>query len=133
MAESLNAALAFVAACLIACAPALAQGTLADPTRPPTVSPAAPGAAGGAAPAEAPSPRLQSVLLSPTRKLAMIDGRSLSIGEKVSDATLVHIAETHVVLKRPEGTSRLELTPGIARQPVKLPAKRDDKKKGTRP
>src|SRR5205823_5413429 len=57
---------------------ALAQ-PLNDPTRPPSATSPESG--------EPVPSRLQSVLLSPTRKIAVIDGRAVRLGERVGDAT----------------------------------------------
>jgi len=92
-------------------APAAAQQGLADPTRPPN---AASFAAVEAAPAA--GPQLQSVLLSPGRKLAVIDGVTVALGGKVGDATLVRIGETEAVLKGGDGMTILKLYPGIEKK-----------------
>ncbi len=90
---------------------ARAQGGLVDPTRPPSASPVA-------ADTEAGAPLLQSVLLSPTRKLAVIGGETVPLGGKYRDATLVRITETEVVLKTGEQTETLRLFPSIEKKPV---------------
>jgi len=90
------------------------QAPLADPTRPPMVAPgardaAAPGAGAGA-------PRLQSILISPQRRLAVIDGRTVALGGRVEQATLVQIAETYVMLRQGTELKTLELYPGVVRK-----------------
>jgi MSHA biogenesis protein MshK len=92
---------------------ALAQ-PLADPTRPPNVSPMEP--ALGASPES--TTRLQSVLISPTRKLAVIDGQTVRLGGRVGDATLVDISETQVVLQRHGESQTLKLHPAAEKKPV---------------
>lgn len=89
---------------------ASAQG-LTDPTRPPSAGP-------GAAEAEpqAGGPRLQSILLSSERKIAVIDGRSLRVGDRVGDATLVQISEGGVLLRRGNELHTLALVPGVAKK-----------------
>jgi MSHA biogenesis protein MshK len=111
MAERLTPALLGLA--LSAALPALAQtATLSDPTRPPNASMA--GAAGAASdPATPAGPRLQSVLISPDRKLAIIDGETVALGGSVGGATLVQITETGVTLRRGAEVTRLELYPGV--------------------
>ena len=116
MAQRLNMRLLLLAA-LGACPAAYAQGALVDPTRPPTVMPAE--AAGDAA---APAGRLQSILISGARKLAVIDGVTVPLGGKVDGATLVAIDETGVRLKRGEAIETLKLYPGIERQPIEAAA-----------
>jgi MSHA biogenesis protein MshK len=71
-------------------------GTLMDPTRPPSVDTEALGA-----PAAQPGPRLQSVLISPSRRVAVIDGSAVGVGGKVGDATVASISEGAVVLNFP--------------------------------
>lgn len=95
---------------LLAANAACAQA-LVDPTRPPTevTSP-------GAAPASS-GPRLHSVIISPARRLAVIDGDTVSVGGKIGDATVVQISETEVVLKRGDETERLTMFTGIEKRP----------------
>jgi MSHA biogenesis protein MshK len=85
---------------------------LADPTRPPNV------VQGAAAAEEAPANQLQSVLLSPTRKLAVINGETVPLGGKYRDATLVRITATEVVLKSGTQTETLKLFPGVEKKPM---------------
>jgi len=70
-------------------------------------------ASGGADDGAPAGPRLQSVLISPDRKLAIIDGETVALGGTVGDATLVQITETGVTLKRGAQVTRLELYPGV--------------------
>lgn len=84
--------------------------TLADPTRPPTslgTSPE-PHAATNAA-----GPELQSVLISPTRRVAIINGQSIKLGEKFGEATLVKIGESEVVLRNGQDVQVLKLFPNV--------------------
>ena len=107
---------------LLAFGASLAQAqALSDPTRPPQVTPGVARESG--APAAAPATRLQSILISPARKLAVIDGRTVTVGARVDDATVVQIAETHVTLRQGGELKTLELYPGIERKPVKTEKK----------
>lgn len=117
MAQRLKALMLLAALPLVAWPAAHAQPALSDPTRPPNLLA---GAARDGQTAEAPAQRLQSVLISPHRRLAVIDGRSVPLGGKVDGATLVQIAETHVTLKRGDELKKLELYPGVERRPVRL-------------
>lgn len=110
-----------VGACLVIHS-AQAQPALADPTRPPNVAPGGVRDA-GAQPAVAPQ-RLESILISPTRTFAVIDGRTVVVGSKVDEATVVQIAETRVTLRRGAELKTLELHPGTERKPVKSEKKR---------
>ncbi|MEO8407552.1 MAG: hypothetical protein ABI476_03895, partial [Oxalobacteraceae bacterium] len=62
--------------------------TLPDPTRPPDSIGIERGEAAAAAVA---GPVLQSVLISPGRKMAIISGRAVKLHEKFGDAYLIHI------------------------------------------
>jgi MSHA biogenesis protein MshK len=94
---------------LLAATAAAAQG-LSDPTRPPSAS------APSAARSEAPLSRLQSVLISPGRKLAVIDGQTVALGGRLGDATVVAIAPTQVVLQTGATYQTLKLFPGIEKE-----------------
>lgn len=119
MAQRLIAALCALGALLAgssASQAALAQ-PLGDPMRPPAMPGPSPSeAAGEAAPAAA---RLQSVLLSPGRRVAVIDGRVVKVGERVGDATLIAISASEVVLQRADGRETLKLNPGVEKKPVR--------------
>ena len=91
------------------------QPALTDPTRPPNAS-GAPGAEG-----EAPaglSGQLQSVLIAPGRRIAVINGQSVSVGSKFGDATVTRIVETEVTLKRGDDVEVLKLLPGTEKKEV---------------
>jgi MSHA biogenesis protein MshK len=94
---------------LFAASSAIAQG-LSDPTRPPSDPAPAQNAA-------QPASRLQSVLISPGRKLAVIDGRTVSVGERVGDAKVVAISPAQVVLQTGGAYQTLKLHPGIEKHP----------------
>ena len=89
---------------------AVAAQAIKDPTRPPSGL----GAAGEPAAAQAPTggPVLQSVMLSPTRRAAIISGQLVSRGEHYGDAVLAEVAEDHVVLRRGGGLQVLKMYPG---------------------
>jgi MSHA biogenesis protein MshK len=57
------------------------------------------------------------VLISPGRKLAVIDGRTVTLGERVGDATVVAIAPAQVILQRGGSYQTLKLHPGIEKKP----------------
>jgi MSHA biogenesis protein MshK len=54
---------------------------------------------------------LQSVLIAPQRRLAVINGKTLAVGERIGEATIVAIRPQDVVLKRPSGEFTLRLVP----------------------
>ncbi len=101
-----------IALCLLAATAAVAQG-LSDPTRPQS----APEERAAASPAEAPASRLQSVLISPARKLAVIDGQTVALGGRIGDATVISIAPTQVILQAGATYQTLKLLPGIEKKP----------------
>ncbi|TCV84774.1 hypothetical protein [Sulfurirhabdus autotrophica] len=87
----------------------------ADPTRPP----ASLGIVeSGAVASEAQGPVLQSVLISKGRKMAVISGQSVKLGEKFGDARLVRITESEVVLKSGKDVQTLKLLPEIEKRLV---------------
>jgi len=100
------------AAMLLVPMAALSQA-MTDPTRPPgayaTGDPDAGGEAGG-------GPVLQSVMISPTRKAAIISGEMVKLGEKFGDAVLVKVAENEVVLKTGDATQVLKMYPGVEKR-----------------
>jgi len=100
-----------------------AQGWAADPTQPPALwlaSAAASAAEGGTVG----GPRLQTVLQPRQggRPRAVIDGRLVSVGDRIGAARLVRLDEREAVLSGPGGESHLRLTPDVVKQPVAAPA-----------
>jgi MSHA biogenesis protein MshK len=91
--------------------PAGAQA-MSDPMRPQAIAPA------DDATAAASSSRLQSILISPARKLAVIDGRTVLLGGSVGEATLIAIRESEVVLKKGDERETLKLNPAVQIKPV---------------
>ncbi len=91
----------------------LAQAGMTDPTRPPNATEVAGG------PAVPAGPQLQSVLISPDRRLAVISGETVRQGAMIGDAKVVRIGETEVMLRRGEQTEVLKLTPGADKKFVK--------------
>ena len=89
----------------LAMAGALAQeGAMPDPTRPPAVlsAPLARPGSAGAAMVSA-QPQVQSILISMRaggRRVVVIDGKTLRLGERVGGAVVESIQPTEVVLRR---------------------------------
>ena len=114
MVEALNRAggvvttLGFMLAALLASASAGAEN-LVDPTRPP----AAPSGAVSVATAEL---VLQSVLISPGRMIAIINGQTVKLGDTFGDAKVVKISESEVVLRDGNNVQTLKLFPGIEKR-----------------
>jgi MSHA biogenesis protein MshK len=93
-------------AVLLACA--VQAAPFADPTQPPAARAAGEGS-------EAPAgPRIESILIAPDRRLAVINGQQVTIGSRVGSAAVVRITETEVVLRGAEGEQTLKLFPELA-------------------
>lgn len=88
---------------------------LSDPTRPPGTSAGAENNDGGAG-------QLQSVILSGGRKLAIIDGVTYKVGERVGDARVLSIDAEVVRLRDAQGIRVLRLSPAL--QTVNPPARK---------
>jgi len=101
---------------LAAAAGAAAQG-LADPTRPPG------GIAEAAETTAAGGPVLQSVMLSPSRKVAVISGEMVAVGGRYGSSRLVSLTETEAVLKNGGETTVLRLHPLVEKRATGTDAK----------
>lgn len=93
---------------IISSTTALAQGERHDPMRPPTQAEIAAWFGDGSQANERSPFRLQSILLAPERRIAIIDGQRLRVGERLDDAEVQSIEPGRVVLER-QG-ERIELT-----------------------
>jgi MSHA biogenesis protein MshK len=84
----------------------------ADPTRPPRAveSSAAAGTPGG--------PRLESVLIGPDRRVAVISGQQVTLGSKFGGGEVVRITESEVLIRRAEGDESLQLFPQDGKRPA---------------
>jgi len=102
----------------ILCFGSAAAEQLSDPTRPPFEL--VPGLAGGGAAKDAgetartPTQGLQSVIISPQREAAIINGIEVEVGAKYGDAVLIVVAETCVVLMGPQGRQVLHMFPSVS-------------------
>ena len=107
---------------------------LLDPTRPPAIIAmpviAASGVASGAA--EKPA-RLQSIIISKTRRAAIIDGETVELGDKHGDAKLIEVNEGSIVLLNAEGRQVMALFPDVKMTITKATAKNEDRKVKTKP
>jgi MSHA biogenesis protein MshK len=100
-----------LAAMLLVPAMAEAQAIVIDPTRPPVGYLATDGEA-----AEGGGAMLQSVLISPTQRTAIISGVVVKLGEKYGDAVLIRVAESEVVLRSGGANRVLKLYPGVTKR-----------------
>lgn len=96
----------------VACSAMAQRGALVDPTRPPMAA-SEPSAGEAAAPA---GPQLQSVLISPTRRVAVISGSTVVQGGKYGSATVVAISEGAVLLRYADRKETLHLIPGVVKR-----------------
>ena len=98
---------------MLAAMPVSFAQSFLDPTRPP----ASLGLAQeGANAAPATGPVLQSVLISPGRMVAIISGKTVSLGEKFGEARVVKITESEVLLRSGTDLQTLKLFPGIEKR-----------------
>ena len=103
-----RAAAAWALGAVLALMPAVASAQIAtDPTRPPA------GFAAGAPEGAAAGNQLQTVMISPTRQAAIINGVVVELGEKYGDAVLMRVAEDEVVLRRGDSRQVLKLHPAV--------------------
>lgn len=111
----MNAARQGVIALVLAMAPGwgtcLAQA-LSDPMRPPAF--AAPSASATGEPASEGGSVLQSTLLSNGRRIAMIDGKPMRVGDRIGAARIISIEPGAVTLREANKTRVLQLYPGVA-------------------
>jgi MSHA biogenesis protein MshK len=57
--------------------------------------------------------KLQSIIISPERRSAIINGQTVKVGDPVDDETLVEVNEGSVVLQGKQGRKMLTLFPGV--------------------
>jgi MSHA biogenesis protein MshK len=108
---------------------AAAADNLPDPTRPPAIAgPAHSGS--GAAPGAAAAPVLQSIMISPHRRMAIISGETVKLGEKFGDAQVVKITETEVVLRTGKELQTLKLYPALEKRPASFPIQANPRGQG---
>jgi hypothetical protein len=92
-----------------------AQGGLSDPTRPPDYQEA------GIGIGTTPQWVLKSILISPTRRSAILNGRVVKQGERLDqEMTVLDILPGSVVLKGAEGEFSVNLLPVSVKMPGKI-------------
>jgi len=119
MAAYLTAALAAIA--VLGAPRVLAQG-LSDPTRPPREILG--GSADAYEPAASSSP-VQVVIISKNRRQATINGRTVNLGERYGNATVVRITDEEIVLQRSEATETIKLYSSVQRNKRRPAAQAD--------
>ena len=115
-----------LALCLIACALGAAADTLPDPTRPPNFTAGDSLPEGGMV--------LQSVLISPARRIAIIGGQAVAVGDRIGEAQVVAINEQEVTIREGKDTRTLRMFTGIEKAQSAPGAKTGDTgaKKGSK-
>lgn len=93
----------FVLACGLAAG--VQAAPWADPTRPPGA------ALGDDSAAALEGPRLESVLIAPDRRIAIISGQQYRMGDKYGDGRVVRITEGEVAIRTGEALEVLKLLP----------------------
>jgi MSHA biogenesis protein MshK len=101
---------ALLAAALVAGGSA-AAAPFADPTRPPMLE-GEKGEAGAQG-----APRLESILIAPDRRVAVISGQQVTIGSRIAGGEVVGITESEVRIRKPGGEEALKLLTTQARRP----------------
>ena len=114
----MNAARQGVIAMALAMALAMVPGwgtcfaqALSDPMRPPAF--AAPSASATGGPTSDGGSGLQSTLLSSGRRIAMIDGKPMKVGDRIGAATIISIEPGAVTLREANKTRVLQMYPGV--------------------
>ena len=108
--------LIFACALLLAVSSTALAQTLRDPTRPPSAAASGPLREGEA---RAPTgPVLQSVIVSDGRRLALIDGKTYTVGDKIGEAKLISISGSEVTLRESGGRKVLRLTPDATKTTI---------------
>ena len=97
--------------CALSAATGAAQ-TLRDPARPALML----GAKATADPVQASAWIVQSVLISPERRYAIINGEVVALGGSIAGAELVGVAEERVTLRTREGLRVFRLFPDVTRR-----------------
>lgn len=108
-----------------------AQAQTNDPTRPPAAW-LAPSADTPASAGEGGGMRLQSVLLPHGGKpVAVIGGKTVTLGGQIAGAKLVRLNEREAVLQGADGVTHLYLTPDVEKQMIVARGSRPQGMRGT--
>lgn len=86
--------------------PGFADGSLRDPTRPPITTPLS---TEGLEEGRSGESRVSSIMLSETRRIAIIDGRRVVVGDLVASGEITAIEAGAVHVEGPDGPRTLSL------------------------
>ena len=101
---------------------------MTDPTRPPGAL------AGGGVGVVEDGPVLQSVMITPQGRSAIIGGETVKLNGKYGEARVIRITESEVVLRTASGTETLRMYPEVSMKPANPPpAAKPAAKKGAAP
>ena len=126
------AKLLVLGAALAVCVPIAAAQALRDPTRP-AVFFGRTGEGGIVSRGRDAEWVLQSVLLSPERRYAIINGKILSLGESVAGAELVAIREGEVTLRAGGALRTVRLFPDVDMRSEAMPQAQQPKRDAAKP
>lgn len=90
-----------------------AAESLPDPTRPAIDLDGGSGSAEAVKPAEQPTRGLQSIIISPLLRAAVINGRTVRVGESYGGEKLIEVRENSVVLQGVRGQRVMKLFPKV--------------------
>lgn len=100
---------------LLLCLPQIAAAEpLLDPTRPAIDLSADAGGEVAEAPVAAAPKGLQSIIISPQYRAAIINGETVRLGGRSGDSRLVEVRENSVVLQNAQGRRVMELFPNVS-------------------
>jgi hypothetical protein len=108
-------ACAFFICCAMGAATVAHAQVLNDPTRPPAEAYTGTTADAGGAP---PAALLQSVMITPTERTAIIGGERVKLGGNYGGARVVKITESEVVLHSANGSEILRMYPDVSMKAV---------------
>jgi hypothetical protein len=104
-----------ITALLMCMSPIATAETLPDPTRPSIdLNSSGVESATEAVPEEAATRGLQSIIISPLYRAAIINGETVVLGGKSGDSRLVEVRENSVVLQNAQGRRVVELFPKVS-------------------
>jgi MSHA biogenesis protein MshK len=92
----------------------VAAEVLPDPTRPAIDLNATAAGTPDVVPDEPATRGLQSILIAPDYRAAVINGETVRLGDKTGDSKLVEVRENSVVLQNAQGRHVLELFPKVS-------------------